>query len=418
VGYTTPEYKNDRGTMNTKLSSLMLLLVFALSLGILRAEPNADKGEKLFKANCAACHKVKGKLVGPALGDAPAKYANDMEWLYKWVKNSPALIKSGDAKAVALYEENGKAAMNAFPQLADADIDDIFAYLKNPPAPAGAPVVTTTPQTLDPSIYYTLLVLLGILALVSVIFVIMAAALVTAVRAKEGGTPFTMGEVFNRAVSMGTNKYAVTIFTIVLVVGGFAVTTKNAREVGLHQGYMPTQPIAFSHKLHAGEYKVDCKYCHSGTTKGKSAWIPSTNVCMNCHKAIQNRHEPEKRAKGYEADDAVSPEIMKIYQAVGWDAAQGKYIEGYEQKPVEWVRIHNLPDHSYFNHAQHVVVGGLECQTCHGEVQEMEVVYQYSNLGMGWCVNCHRETKVKVLGKETDMTVEDMGGLNCARCHY
>jgi hypothetical protein len=160
--------------------------------------------------------------------------------------------------------------------------------------------------------------------------------------------------------------------------------------------------------LHAGEYGIECEYCHSGATKSKNAWIPSANVCMNCHKLIN------------EGPKYGTEEIQKIYDAIGFDPATKQYIEGYEQKPIEWVRIHNLPDHAYFNHAQHVVVGGLECQTCHGPIEEMEVVYQYSTLGMGWCINCHREEKVKTLGKENPegLTVEDMGGLDCARCHY
>ena len=139
---------------------------------------------------------------------------------------------------------------------------------------------------------------------------------------------------------------------------------------------------------------------------------------MNCHKSIYNRHDVADRHPEARGDNDVSPEIAKIYKAVGWDPEEVAYIDGYEQEPIEWVRIHNVPDHAYFNHAQHVVVGNLECQTCHGPVQEMEVVYQYSDLGMGWCINCHRNEKVKVLGEPTDYTVEDMGGLDCARCHY
>ncbi|RMG75013.1 MAG: cytochrome C, partial [Bacteroidetes bacterium] len=168
--------------------------------------------------------------------------------------------------------------------------------------------------------------------------------------------------------------------------------------------YMPEQPIKFSHKTHAGTYQINCQYCHSGASKSKSAWIPSVNVCMNCHKAIQ------------QGAQYGTEEIAKIYEAAGYDPNEAAYTK--EPQPIEWVRIHNLPDHAYFNHAQHVTVGNIECQTCHGPVEEMEVVYQYSNLGMGWCISCHRQEKVKSLGETTPYTVEDMGGLNCARCHY
>ena len=187
-----------------------------------------------------------------------------------------------------------------------------------------------------------------------------------------------------------------------------AIVLKSAIDglftVGVQQGYQPTQPIAFSHEIHAGQYEIDCNYCHTGVRKSKSANIPSANICMNCHSAIKTE----------------SKEIQKIYAAVENDT------------PIEWVRIHNLPDLAYFNHAQHVEVGGLECQTCHGPIEEMDVVYQYSPLTMGWCINCHRETDVNTRGNayydklvklhsETSkdpMKVEDIGGLECSKCHY
>jgi hypothetical protein len=184
-----------------------------------------------------------------------------------------------------------------------------------------------------------------------------------------------------------------------------SATTVKARSVGLHKGYQPVQPIAFSHKLHAGQYKIACQYCHVGVEKGKSATIPSTNICMNCHNYIQ------------EGSRYGTKEIAKILES--WETG----------KPIEWVRIHNLPDLVYFNHAQHVKVGGIACQTCHGPVEEMEEVYQYSDLSMGWCINCHRQTKVDLTAnpyyerlhqalKEKTVTVEQIGGLECSKCHY
>jgi hypothetical protein len=173
--------------------------------------------------------------------------------------------------------------------------------------------------------------------------------------------------------------------------------------IGIAQGYAPKQPIAFSHKLHAGMYEIDCNYCHVQVTKGKQAMIPSVNICMNCHNAIKTE----------------SPEIKKIWRAVQTG------------KPIEWVRVHNLPDLAYFNHAQHVKVGGLECQSCHGAIQNMEVVQQHSTLTMGWCINCHRQTAVNAKGNayydklvqlhvdsKDALKVKDIGGLECAKCHY
>ena len=228
--------------------------------------------------------------------------------------------------------------------------------------------------------------------------------------------PFSMGSILqNRAFKTAAG---LAIFSLLAY-----TTYDNASSLGRQEGYQPAQPIKFSHKLHAGQYGVDCQYCHSGAAKGKSAVIPSANVCMNCHKQIQEGPVYGKK------------EIAKIYAAIGFDPKTKKYIEGYEQKPIEWVRIHNLPDHVYFNHAQHVTAGGIECQKCHGEIQEMEVVGQHSSLGMGWCIDCHRETNVKFAsndyysiyekyheeiknGERSQVTVEDIGGTECQKCHY
>ena len=193
--------------------------------------------------------------------------------------------------------------------------------------------------------------------------------------------------------------------------------------MGRQQGYMPEQPIAFSHRLHACVNQIDCQYCHSGARQGKTSMIPSPNVCMNCHKAVKGSTEAGKG------------EIAKIYDAIGFDAEKLAYIEGYEQKPIEWVRIHNLPDHVFFNHQQHVVAGQVECQTCHGPVEQMDVLYQHAPLSMGWCINCHRDTEVKFAqneyydsytnlheqlktGEISKVTVEDIGGRDCQKCHY
>ena len=180
---------------------------------------------------------------------------------------------------------------------------------------------------------------------------------------------------------------------------------QSVMAVGLTQGYQPTQPIAFSHKLHAGENNINCAYCHTSVYKGKSANIPSANICMNCHSQIKTE----------------SPEIKKIYRAIE------------RKQPVQWVRIHNLPDLSYFNHSQHTQVGGIQCQTCHGPIQNMEVVYQYSALTMGWCINCHRETPLNTKGNAyydnlvklhdksnnaVPFTVSSNGGTECSKCHY
>ena len=385
--------------------SLSLLLGFSLQ-GV---SQDLEAGEQLFRQNCSSCHKVNGKLIGPALAGVTEKYAGDEEWLYRWIKNSPGMIfQEKDEKAIALWESYNKVAMTAFPNLTDDDITNILAWVDKPEEEAPAVAASGAPggdaPVQDPRIFYALLGLVGVLVLIALLLVFITATLVSAVRSKDGKEPFSFANIMERFTGIMKNKFVITGITMLLLTAGTWHLIVVGRNVSLHQGYMPEQPIKFSHKLHAGQYEIDCEYCHSGVKKGKSAWIPSANVCMNCHKYIQ------------EGPNYGTEEIAKIYEATGWDPNEGDYTK--EPKPIEWVRIHNNPDHAYFNHAQHVAVGNLECQTCHGPVEEMEVVYQYSVLGMGWCIDCHRNEKVKELGKETEYTVEDMGGLNCARCHY
>jgi hypothetical protein len=235
------------------------------------------------------------------------------------------------------------------------------------------------------------------------------------------------------------NKAYIALFALLMfVVGGYFVG-KGAINFGRQQGYQPTQPIAFSHKVHAGVNQINCLYCHGNAWESKHAAIPSMNVCMNCHKAISTY---EKGPKLYDAEGGEingTAEIQKLYKYAGF--TPGQNWDPAKAKPVEWVKIHNLPDHVYFNHAQHVNAGKVQCQTCHGNIQEMDVVKQQSELSMGWCVNCHRETKVDFNNKEKgtgnqfysiyekfhndiksgkmdSVTVKDIGGLECQKCHY
>jgi hypothetical protein len=202
-----------------------------------------------------------------------------------------------------------------------------------------------------------------------------------------------------KVVNNNTFKGGVALIFL-LIVGKVALD--SLMNIGISQGYAPTQPIAFSHKLHAGQYKIDCSYCHTSVYKGRSANIPSANICMNCHNAIKQN----------------SPQIKKIYEAIE------------SERPIEWIRVHNLPDFAYFNHAQHTNVGGVECQNCHGQIQNMEVVQQISPLTMGWCIDCHRKTQVNTEGNDyydkllaihnskEPMKVANIGGLECSKCHY
>ena len=253
--------------------------------------------------------------------------------------------------------------------------------------------------------------------------VVLLARVKNTLKSVQGDATTTMLEdanVFTRTALK--NPRVVTVLTVVIAVVFLQQLYVGLMAVNVETGYQPHQPIKFSHELHAGQNQIDCNYCHSGARKSKHSNIPSANVCMNCHMYIQ------------EGPKYGTEEISKIYAAVGFDPETGSYIEDYEQKPIKWVRIHKLPDLAYFNHAQHVTAGQVECQTCHGPIEEMEEVYQYSPLTMGWCINCHRETKVQVetndyyedmhaklkekYGPDADITVEMIGGLECGKCHY
>jgi hypothetical protein len=204
---------------------------------------------------------------------------------------------------------------------------------------------------------------------------------------------------------------------------------------------MPKQPIFYSHKVHAGINQINCIYCHSAAEKGRHAMIPSTNVCMNCHMQINEytgaEAHPLVTLEGTKVDGTA--EIKKLYEFAGWDPAKKDYKRDANgqvmAKPVEWVKIHNLPDHVYFNHSLHVVSGKIACQRCHGNIEEMDEVYQFADLSMGWCINCHRETNVQFAdnnyysifqkyhdeikaGTRTEVKVSEIGGLECQRCHY
>lgn len=381
-------------------------------------------GEKLYKNNCTQCHAINEVVIGPALKNVQER--RPKEWLLAWIKNSQKVIQSGDEYAVALYEEYNKTVMTAYP-FSDDEITSILSYIKveSNKAPVEAVVATTEAGSAtagaSSGVSEEYLTAILIILVIVLILILVTLVLVVSVLTKYLKGTKDLGEEDQELV---TQRFDVLGFLksdsfIGLVVFVFvAVLLKTAIDgaftVGVQQGYQPTQPIAFSHKIHAGQYEIDCQYCHTGVRKSKSANIPSPNICMNCHTSIKTE----------------SPEIQKIYTAIDYDPSTGEY--GSNTQPIEWVRVHNLPDLAYFNHSQHVEVGGQDCQTCHGPIEEMDVVYQYSTLTMGWCINCHRETDLNTKGNDyytklvelhgktskEPMKVEDNGGLECAKCHY
>jgi len=414
--------------LSSQLSLLLLAILLAFSTTTFAQEGDPVAGEALFKSNCAACHKLDKKGVGPALRGVADKYETD--WLYKWIKNSQGLIKSGDSKAVALFAENNNSVMTSFPALSNGDVDNILAYSSQPkPAPKVEEVATVEGSEDDGTMQN---IILGGLVLVFLLLVVMF-YLVSKTLQRLSDANGTTTERESRLPlwkAFAQNQFLMLVSSILLLLVSGYFVYGYFMQVGVDQGYTPVQPIHFSHKIHAGDNKIDCQYCHSSARKSKTSGIPSLNVCMNCHKNISEYTGVQDLANGY-STDFYNEQIAKLYDAVGWDADDMSYTG--EEKPVKWVRVHNLPDFVYYNHSQHVTVAGQECQTCHGPVEEMEVVEQYAQLTMRWCIDCHKATNVntkdnkyyedihKELSKKYDldkMTIADLGGKECGKCHY
>jgi len=377
---------------------------------------DAASGEKLFNANCTSCHKINSQLIGPALRDIDKKESD--EWLHKWIKNNAALRASGDKDALAIFQQFNSTSMTLFTSFSDQDISDILAYVKQESAKpaAGTPTAGQPAASAGPDPYVSILLWLLVIILGGAALVLNRNinALGKMVREKNG-------EPIVDHVPIYKHKTFIALASIIVIIFIGYTTVDNAVRAGKAQNYQPDQPIKFPHSLHAGINGINCLYCHAGAEKGRTAMIPSPNICMNCHKGIQS------------GPTTGTAEIAKIYYAVGWDPTKGAYTG--ETHPIHWVRVHNLPAHVYFNHSQHVVVGKLACQTCHGPIQEMDQVYQYSSLSMGWCINCHRTTPVQFTtnkyysmfpklnddlksGKIKQVTEADMGGTECQKCHY
>ena len=431
---------NMRKVIHRKLSTNFLCLGFTILLAFTTAlsaqEGDPVKGKALFNANCAACHQLDKKMTGPALRNFQSRLEEDegldSAWISAWIRNSAGLIKSGDAYANKIYNEYGGAAMTAMPQLSDEDISNILAYTaeeKKAPIDASGEAIATQATTSSNGISNE--IILGALA---ILFILLAAGLYLvkkALRRFASAQNIDLPETSGRTPlwkAFVQNQFLMVVVAIFFLLASAYFVYGYFMQIGVDQGYQPVQPIYFSHKIHAGDNGVDCKYCHSSARVSKTSGIPSLNVCMNCHKSIYEytgETRPEYSKEFY--DD----EIKKLYAASGWSDDEQRYTG--DAQPVKWVRIHSLPDFAYFNHSQHVTVAGLECQTCHGPVEEMEVVYQYAPLTMVWCVDCHRTTDVNVkdnayyskiheeLSKKygvDKLTAAQMGGLECGKCHY
>lgn len=449
-----------------------------------------DQGKTLFEKNCQVCHRLgEGKLVGPELLGITAK--RDREWLVKFIRNSKALIESGDPQAVKVFEENNKVPMQSFTNLSDGEINSIIDYIGNwqPPQKKEFTVDVNKKEGFTEieirrgeRMFYGLIPFEngGTTACISCHYTKntdslnwnpSAHDLAVAFMEKGGMNIYeslseptsevmekahkefklTGEEIYNISAFLSEYSHKETkpfkifpnrlmlfilfallmtlalidlIFTkkikyriihlIILAVGiavHFNIAMVEAQNLSRTKDYAPDQPIKFSHRIHAGDNQTDCRYCHHIADFSKSAGIPSNDVCLNCHNVVLAGRNSGKF------------EISKIKRAVETG------------KPIEWIRIHNAAEHVFFSHSQHVNAGKVACETCHGPVAEMDIMKQFSDLSMGWCINCHRDTKVNFAdnnyystymklhddlksGKLDSITAEQIGGLDCMKCHY
>ena len=382
---------------------IVIIPVLFLSFYLFLQSSQAQNPAPPEWALCAACHTIgKGKLIGPDLKGVTERH--EEAWLYSFIRSSQTMIKNGDAEAVKVFEEYNKIPMpdNNF---TDEQIAALLSYIENYEEgdEAATPVATTEGEAVDehhgteshevkvhktvygPGNTQPVAIVFGLLLLLAIFDLIITRI----IKAKF--------------------IHIIIILVSIFVLG--EITYVEAKALGRQEGYSPDQPVWFSHKIHAGQNKIDCLYCHSTATESRSAGFPGTHVCMNCHNVVKTG-----KVTGTE-------EIAKVIDS--WNTG----------KPIEWVRVHNLPDHVFFSHAQHVNAGKRECQECHGPVEEMDRIVQVNNLGMGWCIHCHRNTPVQFnensfykeyigfheemnAGQRSRVTVDDIGGNNCQTCHY
>lgn len=386
-------------------ASLLLLLLFLLPQKNTWAQSPAA-AEKWRE--CAACHSLgTNRLIGPGLEGVTERL--DQEWLIRFIRNSQEVIESGDPYAVALFEEYNRIPMPPN-DMTDDEIIDLLLYIESGGELAAEYAATETVEAEKSPELLALEAKLdareqqlmelerdanrqfGTVFLITLIILLVVLA-----------------DLFITKVVKARFVH-ITILLIGLAIIG-EVIYKEATMIGRQQYYQPEQPIWFSHKIHAEQNQIDCMYCHTTVEESKHAGFPSVGLCMNCHNVVR-----EGKITG-------RTEIDKIHAA---------YESG---EPIEWIQVHNVPDHVYFNHAQHVAVGKMDCAECHGPVEKMDEVMQVESLGMGWCIDCHRTTEVQFAtnkfyeqyqklheelhaGKRSRVTVDDIGGNECQKCHY
>ena len=412
---------------------LLFLPFFIFCFNYSNAQGDIAGGKAIFNSKCASCHQVHKEGTGPALAGVEArhKWADHGE-LLKWI-NNPAAYIATDAYTRGLVTQYG-SMMQAFPDFTMKDVEDVVAYINSVPPPGSGPKDTDVPSGAPESNSNAI-----IFGIISLILAIIALILMQVNSNLKKMSDDVEGIMRPDPVPFYRNKvYIATIALLFFAVAGFYFS-KAAIGFGRQKDYQPVQPIYYSHKVHAGINQISCLYCHGAAWDSKHAAIPSVNVCMNCHKTITT-YEGAQLYDGNGKEVNGTTEIAKLHEAAGFDPKNPTQWDPSKAKPIEWIKIHNLPDHVYFNHSQHVVAGKVQCQSCHGEVTAMDEVKQVAELSMGWCVNCHRDTKVDFNytnehgnkfysiyekfhndirnNKRDSITVMDIGGLECQKCHY
>ena len=397
----------------------------------------AQDGKTVFIAKCASCHIMGKDFIGPNLQGVLDRWGGDIKAIKTWILNWKDAVAAGYPEAVQVQSFSGTEMQVFKGQISEAELDAVIKYISEwtPPAPPKPEEGKDGGSGGGGGLIF---------GIISLIMAIIALILMQVNSNLKKLSDDAEGILRPDPVPFYKNKVYITLFSIVLfIVGGFYVT-RGAIDFGRQKKYQPIQPIFYSHKIHAGVNQINCLYCHGAAMESRHAAIPSVNVCMNCHKTITSY---EKGPKLYREDGSEvngTREIEKLYSYSGFDPKNATVWDPSKAKPIPWTKIHNLPDHVYFNHSQHIKAGKVQCQSCHGEITNMDEVYQFSELSMSWCVNCHRQTKVDFYkidssgkatgnkfysiyekfhndiknGKMDSVTVKDIGGIECQKCHY
>ena len=414
------------------------LLLFASFFIFSFIKISAQDGKMIFQNKCGSCHIMGQESTGPNLQGVVARWGGDINAIRVWVKNWEDAVKAGLPRAIEAQNLKPTSMLPFVGQITDPEIDAVIKYAdewmpaKPPPPPDGGGGEKGSGGGL-------------IFGIISLIMAIIAIILMQVNSNLKKLSDDAEGVHRPEPVPFYKNKVYIALFAIILFVVGGYYTASGLIDFGRQKNYQPEQPIFYSHKVHAGTNQISCLYCHGASMESKHAAIPSVNVCMNCHKTITSYSDASPklyREDGTEVNG--TREIEKLYSYAGFDPKNADNWDRSKARPIPWTKIHNLPDHVYFNHSQHIKAGKVQCQTCHGEITNMDEVYQFSELSMGWCVNCHRDTKVDFYkldtsgkatgnkfysiyekfhndiksGKMDSVTVKDIGGLECQKCHY